>query len=219
MSDFLIPVPYQHEHWIQELYHIKKDILILTDRQYLIYWPLVDGFWIHTSCEKHKHERSITRYYSCRISKTLESSKADPFPEEKLSGKSRNTTYYGPGKCPIKIKITESTVSEAAKTFWIEQIKGKEKNSREHNHSIEESWMRKRSSFLTDIIRNELARGYTPAQVRDRLKETGHAGGCEQLESIGGAFIDRLAKPLHLLIFFHSSTIFLIFASSIINYR
>lgn len=191
MSDFLIPVPYQHEQWIQDLYQVKKDSIILTDRQYLIYWPLVDGFWTHTSCEKHKHKRSITRYYSCRISKTRESSKADPFPEENLTGKSRITTYYAPGKCPMKIKVTESTVSEAAKTFRVEQIKGKEKISREHNHTIEESWMRKRSTFLTEIIRNELARGYTPAQVRDRLKGTGRAGGSERLESIGGAFIDR----------------------------
>ena len=99
----------------------------------------------------------------------------------------------------MKIKITESTVLEAAKTFLIKQIKRKENKSREHNHSIEESWMPKRSSFLTEIIRNELARGYTPAQVRDRLKGTGRAGGSEWLESIGGAFIDRLAKPLHLL--------------------
>ena len=68
----------------------------------------------------------------------------------------------------MKIKITESMVSEAAKTFRIEQIKEKEKKSKEHNYSIEESWMRKRSSFLTEIIRNELARGYTPAQVRIR---------------------------------------------------
>ncbi|KAG0131079.1 hypothetical protein HOY82DRAFT_560927, partial [Tuber indicum] len=176
--------------------------LVLTDQQYLIYWPLVDGFWTHTSCEKHKHKRSITRYYSCRISKTRESSKADPFPEENLSGKARNTAYYEPGKCPMKIKVTESIVPEVAKTFQVEQIKGKEKNSREHNHSMEESWIRKRSSFLTEIIRNELVRGYTPAQVRDRLKGTGRAGGSKRLESIGGVFIDRLAKPLLILKFF-----------------
>ena len=91
----------------------------------------------------------------------------------------------------MKIKVTESTVSEDAKTFRVEQIKGKEKSCREHNHSIEESWMRKRSTFLTEIIRNELARGYTPVQVRDRLKGTGRAGGSKRLESVGGAFIDQ----------------------------
>ena len=99
----------------------------------------------------------------------------------------------------MKIKITESTVSDAAKTFQIDKIKGKENNSREHNYSIEESWMCKGSSFWTEIIRNELARGYTLAQVRDRWKETCRPGAFEQLESIGGAFVDRLAKPLHLL--------------------
>ena len=93
----------------------------------------------------------------------------------------------------MKIKITESTGpdSDLAKTYRIEQVRGKEKSNREHNHEIDESWMRKRSTFLTEIIRNELARGYTPAQVRDRLKGTGRAGGYEQLESVGGAFIDR----------------------------
>ena len=74
--------------------------------------------------------------------------------------------------------------------------------------------MCKRSSFLTELIRNELARGYTPVQVRDCLKGTGRARGSERLESIGGAFIDRLAKPLYLLKIFLSPTAFLIFTSS-----
>ena len=90
-------------------------------------------------------------------------------------------------------------VSEAAKTFWIQQIKGRENNSREHNHSIEESWICKWLSFLTEIIWNELTQEYTPGEVRDCLKGTGHAGESEWLESISSAFIHRLAKPLHLL--------------------
>ncbi|KAG0642455.1 hypothetical protein HOY80DRAFT_1105605 [Tuber brumale] len=85
----------------------------------------------------------------------------------------------------------KSIIPELAKTYRIEQVIGKEDNFREHSHDIGESWMRKRSTFLTDFIRNELSRGYTPGQVRNRLKGTGRAGGSERLESVGGAFLDR----------------------------
>jgi hypothetical protein len=219
MSEKLIPLPHDHEQWIQTLFHVLADqnltdsssssrtksrIRVLTEQQYNIYWPLADGFWTHTSCEKPKHGKPIIRYYSCRLSKFRESSVAERFPAaENTSGKSRVTSFYAPQACKMKIKITESVpeISGTRKTFTIEQVIPRGPNGKKladaefqsivHNHTIDESWKRKRCSFLTNIIRDELARGYSPAQVRDRLKGTGRAGGYERLESIGGAFVDR----------------------------
>lgn len=197
MSEKLIPLPNNHEHWIHKLFSISPSPdgpLVLTEQQYAVYWPLVDGFWTHTNTQRHKHGKSISHYYSCRLGKGRVSSKAERYPTENLSGKSRVTSFRSPVECcKMRIKITESIpVPGKFKTYTVEQVIPRDAtNFFQHNHTIEESWKRKRSSFLTNIIRDELAKGYTPAQVKDRLKGTGRAGGYERLESVGGAFIDR----------------------------
>lgn len=194
MSEKLIPLPQHHEEWIQLLFHIANGPIIMTEQQYSVYWPLVDGFWTHTNTQKHKHGKSVSRYYSCRLSKSRDSSTAEPFPVENPSGKSRVTSFFSSGTCTMRIKITESIHASNPKNYSIEQVNKKKDmfdSCEIHNHTIEESWRRKRSTFLTSIISDELARGYSPAQVKDRLKGTGRAGGYERLESVGGAFIDR----------------------------
>lgn len=89
----------------------------------------------------------------------------------------------------MKIQIVESTLSDKPKTYTISRVRSAQESK--HDHSIDASWERKRSSFLVNIIKDELARGYTPAQVKDRLKGTGRAGGYKRLETIGGAFMKR----------------------------
>lgn len=49
----------------------------------------------------------------------------------------------------------------------------------------------KRSSLLTNIIKDELAKNYTPGRVKDRLRGAGLVVGYERLESIGGEFMKR----------------------------
>lgn len=189
MTEKLIPLPQFHEEWIKLLFHV-ANTMVLTEQQYRIYWPLVDGFWSHTQSQKHQHGKFVTHYYVCRVSKTRASSTAEKYPVENISGKTRVTAFHTPGNCLMKIKIQESLDDTKPKVFTVMQVVGKT-GEKTHDHTVDASWKRKRSSFLTGIIKDELAKGYTPGQVKDRLKGTGRAGGYERLEKVGGAFMKR----------------------------
>lgn len=191
MTDKLIPLPAFHEQWIRDLFEVSVKIT-MSDQEYRIYWQLVDGFWSHQQTQTPVHGKSKTKYYMCRITKSRTSSTADRNPSENASVKSRVTVFQSPSTCQMKIKVTETLIGP--KTFTVQQVLNKtDTRCREHDHSINASWKMKRSSFLTGIISDELAKGYTPAQVKDRLKGTGRAAGYERLESIGGAFMKRYA--------------------------
>lgn len=198
MTSNLIPIPVDHDTWIDMLFRVHvHGKFYMTEQQYRVYWPLVDGFWTHRRTEKHLHGRFITHYYHCRLSNPRVSSKAEQFPAENLSGKTRVTSFNTPSTCPMKIKVIEplepapTPTGKIAKMWTIEQQLKSDENCKVHNHSIDASWKRKRSTFLVNIIKEELAKGYTPGQVKDRLKGTGRVAGYERLESIGGAFMKR----------------------------
>jgi hypothetical protein len=183
MSEKLIPLPLNHEEMIHKLFHVSES-LVLTEGQYNVYWPLVDGFWSHTQTEKHKHQKWITQYFVCRISKPRESSKAVCI----NSIKTRVTSFHVPSTCKMRIKVCESLVPALkSKTFTITRVR----NAEPHDHDIEISWSRKRSTFLQEIFRNELSRGYSPGEIKDRMKGAGRVAGYARLESVGGAYVKR----------------------------
>lgn len=137
---------------------------------------------------------SQTQYYSCRLSHQRVSSKAEPYRLENISGKTRVTSCHISGTCLMKIKIIEPLgVDKRGNKLWsIQQVLArKNPELRHHDHTINISWKHKRSSVLNNIIREELAKEYTPGQVKDRLRGTGQVAGYERLESIGGAFMKR----------------------------
>lgn len=193
MTEALIPLPLNHQEMIQTLFHVQSQI-ILTEQQYYVYWPLVDGVWSHTQTEKHKHLKSVSRYYVCRISKTRESSK--PYSEENTSGKTRVTSFHPSGTCKMKIKICESLQDYKQKTFTILRVR----HATDHDHDINESWNRKRSSFLQEIFRHELSKGYTPGEIKNRIKGAGRIAGYARLEAVGGAFVKRYGSSSSLII-------------------
>lgn len=197
MTSNLIPLPSNHEQWIDTLWHIHiMGKLTITEQQYRVYWPLVDGFWSHRKTEKHLHGRFQTHYYTCRLSQQRVSSKAKPYPSENISGKTRVTSCRIPSTCSMRIKIIEplEVAADGSKIWSVQQVLDrKNPELRTHNHTIDASWKHKRSSFLTNIIQEELAKGYTPGQVKDRLQGSGRVAGYERLESIGGAFMKRYA--------------------------
>ncbi|KAH0612479.1 uncharacterized protein H6S33_008859 [Morchella sextelata] len=195
MSSTLIPLPANHEDWIQTLWLAQVvGKFTLNERDYKTYWPLVDGFWSHRKTENHLHGKFKTHYYACQLGPKRVSSKAEPYPTETKSGKKHVTSCSLPGTCPVKIKIIEPIQfgTDDQKLWTISQVLGcNDTGFKFHDHDINASWKAKRSSFLTNIIKDELAKGYTPSQVKDRLRGVGRVAGYERLESIGGAFMKR----------------------------
>lgn len=182
MSEKLIPLPLNHQEMIQKLFHVKSQI-IFTEQQFQVYWPLVDGFWSHTQTENHQHLKWVSRYYICRISKARESFKSCS--EENTSGKTRVTSFHPPGSCRLRIKVCESLHTNKQKTFRILRIR----STSDHDHSIDLSWSRKRSTFLQKIFRFELMKGYSPAEIKNRIKGAGRVAGYTRLESVGRTFV------------------------------
>lgn len=145
MSEKLIPLSIQYEEWIKPLFHV-NGLLYLTKQQYSVYWPLVDGFWTHTNCQKYKHGNSLRRYYSCRLSKPREFSVAEAYPVENPSGKSRITSFFSSNTCSMKIKVTESLLLTKLKSYIIEQVIGRKKEDRLR------VWRQKGSPYVMSIV-------------------------------------------------------------------
>lgn len=151
-------------------------------------------FCSNRKTENHVHGKFKTHYYACRLVPKCVSSKAEPYPTETKSGKKRITSCSLPGTCPVKIKIIEPIQfsTDDQKLWIISQVLGLNDTCfKFHDHDINASWKVKRSSLLTNIIKDELAKNYTPGRVKDRLRGAGLVVGYERLESIGGAFMKR----------------------------
>lgn len=188
MTSFqIICPPPDHVRWIEKLFHLVDGIL-MSREQFDLYWPLADGFWTLKRKEKQRSGMVETRYYECRTRKSRVSSSARTQPPQGGPQPVRRITSYRINStCECKLRIVERE-----DTFLLERYGGRIGHPVPmHDHTMDDSFARKISSFLREALLGELRKGYTAAEVFNRFRGVGRANGYEVLESVGGAWLTR----------------------------
>lgn len=79
MTANLIPLSANQEQWIDTFWNVQiLGKLLITEQQYRMYWPFVDGFWSHRKTEKDLHRSSQTNDYCCHLSQQWSLLKVNP---------------------------------------------------------------------------------------------------------------------------------------------
>lgn len=107
----LMTNPPNLEEWRNKLFNV-HDTLVLSEEEYLTYFPHVDNVYSHRSTQKYKRKPFVSHYWDCRLKgRPSGTPKSDDPNKKKRKRQARERDL-----CDVKIKVTEYySVEEARK--------------------------------------------------------------------------------------------------------
>ncbi|RVX71752.1 hypothetical protein B0A52_03936 [Exophiala mesophila] len=107
----LVLDPPDLDEWRHKLFNV-TDTLILSEEEYLTYFPHVDNVYSHRSTQRYKRKAFVSHYWDCRLKgRPSGTPKSDDPNKKKRKRQARERDL-----CDVKIKITEYfSAEEAAK--------------------------------------------------------------------------------------------------------
>ena len=111
----LVPHPPQLEQWRKQLFNV-TDTLILSEAEFLTYFPHVDNVYSHRSTQKYKRKAFVSHYWDCRLKGRPSGTPKSDDPNKKK----RKRTARERDLCDVKIKVTEYFSSEQAKEMGLD---------------------------------------------------------------------------------------------------
>lgn len=113
----LIPNPPDLEAWREKLFNIKEP-LVLSEEEFLTYFPHVDNVYSHRSTQKYKRKPFVSHYWDCRLKgRPSGTPKSDDPNKKKRKRQARERDL-----CDVKIKVTEYFSSEEARKMGMTAI-------------------------------------------------------------------------------------------------
>jgi hypothetical protein len=98
----LIPNPPDLEAWREKLFNITEP-LVLSETEYLTYFPHVDNVYSHRSTQKYKRKPFVSHYWDCRLKGRPSGTPKSTDPNKKK----RKRQARERDLCDVKIKVTE----------------------------------------------------------------------------------------------------------------
>ncbi|KAK6380943.1 hypothetical protein LTS17_005144 [Exophiala oligosperma] len=98
----LIPHPPDLEVWRERLFNITEP-LVLSEEEYLTYFPHVDNVYSHRSTQKYKRKPFVSHYWDCRLKGRPSGTPKSTDPNKKK----RKRQARERDLCDVKIKVTE----------------------------------------------------------------------------------------------------------------
>ncbi|EXJ58832.1 hypothetical protein A1O7_06262 [Cladophialophora yegresii CBS 114405] len=111
----LIPNPPDLEEWRENLFNV-NETLVLSEEEFLTYFPHVDNVYSHRSTQKYKRKAFVSHYWDCRLKGRPSGTPKSDDPNKKK----RKRTARERDLCDVKIKITEYFSSEEARKMGLE---------------------------------------------------------------------------------------------------
>lgn len=107
----LVIDPPDLDEWRHKLFNV-TDTLVLSEEEYLTYFPHVDNVYSHRSTQRYKRKAFVSHYWDCRLKgRPSGTPKSDDPNKKKRKRQARERDL-----CDVKIKITEYfSAEEAAK--------------------------------------------------------------------------------------------------------
>ncbi|KAL2400963.1 hypothetical protein ABEF95_000392 [Exophiala dermatitidis] len=113
----LIPNPPDLEAWREKLFNVKEP-LILSEEEFLTYFPHVDNVYSHRSTQKYKRKPFVSHYWDCRLKgRPSGTPKSDDPNKKKRKRQARERDL-----CDVKIKVTEYFSAEQARKMGLTAI-------------------------------------------------------------------------------------------------
>ncbi|EXJ85063.1 hypothetical protein A1O3_05738 [Capronia epimyces CBS 606.96] len=113
----LNPNPPDLEAWREKLFNIKEP-LVLSEEEYLTYFPHVDNVYSHRSTQKYKRKPFVSHYWDCRLKgRPSGTPKSDDPTKKKRKRQARERDL-----CDVKIKVTEYFSAEEARKMGLTAI-------------------------------------------------------------------------------------------------
>lgn len=106
----LISDPPDLEEWRNRLFNI-TETLVLSEEQFLTYFPHVDNVYSHRSTQKYKRKAFVSHYWDCRLKGRPSGTPKSEDPNKKK----RKRQARERDLCDVKIKVTEYFSAEEAK--------------------------------------------------------------------------------------------------------
>jgi hypothetical protein len=110
----LIPNPPDLEAWRQKLFNV-TDTLVLSEEEYLTYFPHVDNVYSHRSTQKYKRKPFVSHYWDCRLKGRPSGTPKSNDPNKKK----RKRQARERDLCDVKIKVTEYFSAEQARQMGL----------------------------------------------------------------------------------------------------
>ncbi|KIW52173.1 hypothetical protein PV05_07834 [Exophiala xenobiotica] len=98
----LIPNPPDLEAWREKLFNITEP-LVLSEAEYLTYFPHIDNVYSHRSTQKYKRKPFVSHYWDCRLKGRPSGTPKSTDPNKKK----RKRQARERDLCDVKIKVTE----------------------------------------------------------------------------------------------------------------
>lgn len=113
----LMTHPPNLEEWRAKLFNV-TDTLVLSEEEYLTYFPHVDNVYSHRSTQKYKRKPFVSHYWDCRLKgRPSGTPKSDDPNKKKRKRQARERDL-----CDVKIKVTEYySLEEARKQGLVQQ--------------------------------------------------------------------------------------------------
>lgn len=107
----LMTNPPNLQEWREKLFNV-TETLVLSEEEYLTYFPHVDNVYSHRSTQKYKRKPFVSHYWDCRLKgRPSGTPKSDDPNKKKRKRQARERDL-----CDVKIKVTEYySVEEARK--------------------------------------------------------------------------------------------------------
>ncbi|KAK4943872.1 hypothetical protein LTR10_016588 [Elasticomyces elasticus] len=106
----LIPNPPDLEAWRHKLFNITEP-LVLSEEEYLTYFPHVDNVYSHRSTQKYKRKPFVSHYWDCRLKGRPSGTPKSTDPNKKK----RKRQARERDLCDVKIKVTEYFSADEAR--------------------------------------------------------------------------------------------------------
>jgi hypothetical protein len=111
----LVPHPPDLDAWREKLFNV-NDTLVLSEEEFLTYFPHVDNVYSHRSTQKYKRKAFVSHYWDCRLKGRPSGTPKSDDPNKKK----RKRTARERDLCDVKIKITEYFSAEEARKMGLE---------------------------------------------------------------------------------------------------
>lgn len=106
----LIPNPPDLEAWRNKLFNVTEP-LVLSEEEYLTYFPHVDNVYSHRSTQKYKRKPFVSHYWDCRLKGRPSGTPKSTDPNKKK----RKRQARERDLCDVKIKVTEYFSADEAR--------------------------------------------------------------------------------------------------------
>lgn len=119
----LIPDPPDLDAWRRKLFNV-TETLVLSEEEFLTYFPHVDNVYSHRSTQKYKRKAFVSHYWDCRLKgRPSGTPKSDDPNKKKRKRQARERDL-----CNVKIKVTEYFGAEESRKLGL-NLNGNETNA------------------------------------------------------------------------------------------